>query len=253
MRQPVVFFGHGNPMNALANNDYTRAWVPIGGALPRPRGAGDFCALVCAGDARDGAVPAHAPRFRRVSARALRRGLPRAGRSSLGGARRKAARARWRSGDAGWGLDHGTWSVFAHVFPGADMPIVQFSIDETLDRRCTSKSVRVAPLRDDGVLIVASGNVVHNLDAYAWGRHSAEPFDWAVRFEAKARELLTSRVFEPLIDYESLGEDAILSVPTPDHYLPLLYAMGASDAGDRLVSHEGIDGGSISMLSVLWD
>ena len=124
-------------------------------------------------------------------------------------------------GDERWGLDHGTWSVLVHVYPNADVPIVQLSIDETLEPGLHFEiGTLLRPLRDDGVMIVASGNIVHNLEAFAWGRHSVEAFDWARRFESKARELLTSRTFEPLIDYESLGEDAQLSVPTPGSLSP---------------------------------
>src|SRR5665213_4514157 len=110
---------------------------------------------------------------------------------------------------------------------------------------------QLAPLRDEGVLIVGSGNLVHNLHAYAWGGHPAQQFDWALRFELRARELMNAGEHEPLIDYESLGNDALLSVPTPEHYLPLLYVLATQQPTDT-VSYpvEGGDGGSISMLSV---
>jgi 4,5-DOPA dioxygenase extradiol len=107
------------------------------------------------------------------------------------------------------------------------------------------------PLRDEGVLIVGSGNLVHNLHAYAWGKHDVEPFDWAVRFESLARELILSGDHAPLVAYETLGRDAMLSVPTPDHYLPLLYILGLQTTDDTVsFPVEGFDGGSISMLSV---
>jgi 4,5-DOPA dioxygenase extradiol len=106
-------------------------------------------------------------------------------------------------------------------------------------------------LRDERVLVIGSGDIVHNLHAYAWGRHPAEPYDWALRFEGKARELMMAGDYEPLINYESMGKDALLSVPTPDHYLPLLYVLGASVKGERVsFPVEGIDGGSVSMLTV---
>jgi 4,5-DOPA dioxygenase extradiol len=129
---------------------------------------------------------------------------------------------------------------------------VQLSIDETQPPAFHyDLGRRLAPLRDEGVLIVGSGNLVHNLHAFAWGRHPVEPFDWAVRFERQARALITSRDVGPLVDYESLGRDAMLSVPTPEHYLPLLYVLGARRDGDALgFPVEGTDGGSISMLSV---
>ena len=109
---------------------------------------------------------------------------------------------------------------------------------------------RLAPLREEGVLIAGSGNLVHNLEAYAWGRHSSAPYDWAVRFESIARESMLSGEYKPLIAYETLGRDAMLSIPTPEHYLPLLYVLG-SRKNDESVHFpiEGVDGGSISMLS----
>ena len=106
-------------------------------------------------------------------------------------------------------------------------------------------------MRDEGVLIAGSGNLVHNLHTYAWGRHKVEPFDWAVRFEKRARELLLAGEHGPLIAYETLGKDAALTVPTPDHYLPLLYVIAQQREGEQVsFPVEGFDGGSVSMLSV---
>lgn len=150
------------------------------------------------------------------------------------------------------GLDHGTWSVLCHVYPKADIPIVQLSIDETRPATFHYEiGQRLAPLREEGILIVGSGNLVHNLHTYVWGQHSAEPFEWAVRFEQEARGLLASRDHKPLSQYETLGREATLSVPTPDHYLPLLYVIGTRTTKEPLIFPvEGVDGGSISMLSV---
>jgi 4,5-DOPA dioxygenase extradiol len=154
--------------------------------------------------------------------------------------------------DEQWGLDHGTWSVLVHVFPNADIPVVQLSIDETQPASFHYElGQRLAPLRDEGVLVIGSGNLVHNLHTYAWGKHDPEPFDWAVRFEELARDQIRRREHAPLVNYESLGRDAQLSAPTPDHYLPLLYILGMQQADDAVsFPVEGIDGGSISMLTV---
>lgn len=108
----------------------------------------------------------------------------------------------------------------------------------------------VSTLRDENVLIVGSGNIVHNLHAYAWGEHEVEPLDWAVRFETEARGLMLAGTHEPLIRYETMGKDALLSAPTPDHYLPLLYVLAQDDSDAVTFPVEGFDGGSISMLSV---
>ena len=154
--------------------------------------------------------------------------------------------------DESWGLDHGTWSVLSHVFPHADIPVAQLSIDETREPQFHYEvGKRLAPLRDEGVLVIGSGNIVHNLHTYAWGKHEVEPFDWAVRFETRARELLLRGEDGPLVNYESLGRDALLSAPTPDHYLPLLYVIALRRAGEKVsFPVEGFDGGSISMLTV---
>jgi 4,5-DOPA dioxygenase extradiol len=155
--------------------------------------------------------------------------------------------------DQRWGLDHGTWSVLCHIYPTADIPVVQLSIDET---RAPSFhhdiGQRLAPLREEGVLIFGSGNVVHNLHAYAWGRHVQEPYDWALSFEKRVRELLLAGEHKPLVNYENqLGREAELAVPTPDHYLPLLYIAGTRTPSDPVVFPvEGVDGGSVSMLAV---
>jgi 4,5-DOPA dioxygenase extradiol len=151
-----------------------------------------------------------------------------------------------------WGLDHGTWAVLRHVYPQADVPVVQLSIDENQPSSFHCEiGKRLVPLREEGVLIVGSGNLVHNLHAHAWGKHTVQPYDWAVRFERNAKELLLAADDRPLVNYESLGRDALLSIPTPDHYLPLLYVLGTRIGGERLsFPVEGVDGGSISMLAV---
>lgn len=254
MSMPAIFFGHGNPMNALAQNGYTRAWHAIGAELPRPK------AILC--------VSAHwyAP-YTSITGMSSPRtihdfgGFPRElfefeypapGDPALAMRVRELLEPLEAGIDRQWGLDHGAWSVLAHVYPDADVPVVQLSIDETKPPEFHFETGKLlAPLRDENVLVIGSGNVVHNLHAYAWGRHPAEPFDWAVRFDARVRELLSSGDMTPLVDYESLGRDALLSAPTPDHYLPLLYIAGMRRPGDNVsFPVTGMDGGSISMLSV---
>ena len=142
-----------------------------------------------------------------------------------------------------------------HVFPPADVPVVQLSLDETQPAAFHYEVGKLlAPLRDEGVLIIGSGNLVHNLHTYAWGRHEVEPYDWAVRFEQRARELMLAGDDGPLIAYESMGRDALLSIPTPEHYLPLLYVLALRRAGDQVsFPVESVDGGSVSMLYVRID
>lgn len=154
--------------------------------------------------------------------------------------------------DESRGLDHGTWAVLCHVFRDADIPVVQLSIDATKPSAFHYEvGKRLAPLREEGILVVGSGNIVHNLSMYSWGARDSFAFDWAERFEQRVRELLAVRDDERLIGYERLGQDAKLSVPTPDHYLPFLYVLGLGGRDDRVsFPVEGIEGGSLSMLAV---
>jgi 4,5-DOPA dioxygenase extradiol len=251
---PAIFFGHGNPMNALYRNPWTEAWSEIGRSIPKPK------AIVCV--SAHWYIPA-------VGVTAMEQprtihdfgGFPDelfAVQYPAPGSPEVASRvAELVAGDVvedtvRWGLDHGTWSVLVHVFPDADVPVVQLSIDETRPAEWHygfAKALR--PLRDEGVLIMGSGNLVHNLHAYGWGKKDVEPYDWAVRFEEQARSLIMSDDHSPLVNYELLGKDAQLSAPTPDHYLPLIYVLAQQDESDTVsFPVAGFDGGSISMLSV---
>ena len=252
MRMPAIFFGHGNPMNAVEDNAYTRAWREIGRALPKPKAVVAISAhwYLPATLVTTMQHPRTIHDFGGFPRELYQVQYPAQGDLPLASRLTKLLDA---GEDHQWGLDHGTWSVLCHVFPEADVPVVQLSIDETQPPRFHyDLGRRLAPLRDEGILIAGSGNLVHNLHTYAWGQHPAEPFDWAVRFERQARSLLLAGNDEMLIDYEALGRDAVLSAPTPDHYLPLLYVMGARRKDDRVsFPVEGIDGGSVSMLTVL--
>ena len=253
-RLPAIFFGHGNPMNALDQNEYTQAWAAIAAGLPRPRAILSVSAhwYVPGTHVTASERPRTIHDFGGFPRELYEVQYPAPGDPALA-SRVQELLAPLRVGrDDTWGLDHGTWSVLVHAYPDADIPVVQLAIDETQPPSFHyDVGRRLAPLRDEGVLIVGSGNLVHNLHAFAWGRHSVNQFDWAVRFEKQARDLLDTRRHGPLIDYEELGHDALLSVPTPDHYLPLLYVI-ATQHDDEPVTYpvEGGDGGSISMLTV---
>ena len=251
---PAIFFGHGNPMNALQRNAWTDKWANIGKTIQRPQ------AVLC--------ISAHwylpatlvtgttEPRtihdFGGFPKELYQVRYPARGDTQL--ARRvQQLLAPLEVGiDTSWGLDHGAWSVLAHVFPDADVPVVQLSIDETQPPDFHFElGKRLTPLRDEGILIIGSGNLVHNLHTYSWGKHTPEPYDWAVRFETTARELMLNGDFEPLVQYDTLGRDAVLSIPTPDHYLPLLYVIATKRNDDTVTFPvEGVDGGSVSMLTV---
>lgn len=254
MSMPAVFFGHGNPMNTLLDNAYSRGWAAIGREIPRPSAVLSVSAHWFIPGTAVTAMPA--PRtihdFGGFPPEMYRIRYPAPGDPGLADRVRVLLAPLPVALDMDWGLDHGTWTVLRHTFPRADVPVVQLSIDErqSADRHFEIGK-RLAPLREEGVLIVGSGNLVHNLHAYAWGRRAVEPYDWAVRFEDKVRELLLAGDDGPLIGYDTLGRDAALSVPTPDHYLPLLYVLALRREGDAVrFPVQGVDGGSVSMLSV---
>lgn len=251
---PAIFFGHGNPMNALLENSYTQGWRSVGASIPRPRAV--LCISAHWYVPETGITVMTAPRtihdFGGFPRELYQVNYPAPGDPDLARRVQKLLAPVPVALDESWGLDHGTWSVLTHVFPKADVPVVQLSIDETQPASFHyAIGQRLAPLRDEGVLIAGSGNLVHNLHTYAWGRHAIEPFDWAVRFEEKAREMILAGEHQPLVTYEKLGRDALLSIPTPDHYLPLLYVIATRQQGEAIsFPVEGVDGGSISMLSV---
>jgi 4,5-DOPA dioxygenase extradiol len=254
-RVPAVFLGHGNPMNALHENAWTRAWAALGADLvPRPRAV----LAISAHWYIPGTAVMASPRPRTIH--------------DFGGFPRELFAVRYDApgdpalaeriaallaplpveADRSWGFDHGTWSVLRHVFPQADVPVVQLSIDATRPAAFHYElGVRLRALREQGVLILGSGDVVHNLEAYAWGGHPAQPYDWALRFENTVRGRLLAGDHMSVVDYTAFGHDALLSVPTPEHYLPLLYVLGASLPGELVTfPTDGIDGGSVSMLAV---
>ncbi len=253
-RLPAVFLGHGNPMNALLENAYTRAWRELAARLPRP-------SAILAVSAHwygpgVGVTAMTAPRtihdFGGFPRELYRVQYPAPGDPGLARRVQQLLAPIPVALDESWGLDHGAWAVLCHLYPGADVPVVQLSIDETQPGGFHHEiGKRLAPLREEGVLLVGSGNIVHNLHAYAWGGHPTDPYDWAVRFEERARGMIAAGQHGPLVDYESLGADAMLAIPTPDHFLPLLYVLGAAAAGEPVtVPGEGVDGGSVSMLAV---
>jgi 4,5-DOPA dioxygenase extradiol len=251
---PAVFFGHGNPMNALLENPYTEAWRRLGREMPTPRGILSISAHWYVPSV--GVTVTTAPKtihdFGGFPAELYQVRYPAPGDPSLARRVQKLLAPLPVSLDETWGLDHGTWSVLRHVYPHADVPVVQLSIDEAKPAAFHFEvGKKLDLLRSEGVLIVGSGNLVHNLHAYAWGRRTVDPYDWAIRFETMAREMMVAGENRPLIDYEALGREAILSIPTPDHYLPLLYVLATRQDRETVAFPvEGVDGGSISMLAV---
>jgi 4,5-DOPA dioxygenase extradiol len=251
---PAIFFGHGNPMNALAHNAWTDGWAAMRAEMPRPRAVLSMSAHWYLPATRVTSMPSPRTIYDFAGFPPALRAIkyPAPGDPNLASHIKTLLAPISVTLDKQWGLDHGTWSVLRHFFPKANIPVLQLSIDETQPALVHYElGKRLASLRDKGVLIVGTGNLVHNLHAYGWGRRQIKPFDWAVRFEERARELLLAGHHDPLIAYDTLGRDAALAVPTPDHYLPLLYVIAQQREGDEVsFPVEGFDGESVSMLSV---
>jgi 4,5-DOPA dioxygenase extradiol len=248
MRRPAVFFGHGSPMNALGG-PFAEAWQRLGTEIGKPAGV----VMVSAHWETPGlgvtaqAQPETIHDFGGFPAELHAMLYPAPGSPAL------AARVAALTGATpvqDWGLDHGTWSVLAHVWPQADVPVVQLSLDRRLDARghyALAKALR--PLRDENVVIAGSGDFVHNLRT--WKRAGGEAYPWASGFNEAVKAALVRGDHEALIDWVGLAEDAQMSVPTDEHYLPLLYVAAQAMPGDDVsFFNDVIDGGSISMTGV---
>ena len=256
-KMPVLFMGHGSPMNAIEDNEFTSAWQKTARELPTPK------AILC------------------ISAHWLTKGTfvtsmekpptihdfggfpqelfdveyPAPGSPSLA---QETIRTITSQGvqvdDHDWGLDHGAWSVIRRMYPKADVPVVQMSIDYHQSPQWHYNLGReLAPLRAKGILILASGNMVHNLRRVAFDKLSGPEFgfDWTMEMKAKFAKHIRERNHAPLIDYTSMGEAAKLAIPTPDHYYPLLYALGLQEKGDEAaLFNDKAVAGSLTMTSV---
>src|SRR5688572_6324665 len=247
---PAVFFGHGNPMNAIETNRYTEAWRALGTSIPQPKAVLAISAhwYINATAALATPIPRTIHDFYGFPQALFDVEYPAQGDPELAKALKDLVKPTWVGLDRdSWGLDHGTWSVLVHAFPEADVPVVQLSIDASkpFDYHLELGAM-LAPLRERGVLIIGSGNIVHNLRAIDWSQPELG-FDWAHRFDDAARALLTDSPG----DAASLAQHADYSpaVPTPDHFIPMLYLAGLASAADRPaeVLIHGYAMGSLSM------
>lgn len=256
-RLPIVFFGHGSPMVALEESELTRSWATTAARIGKPK------AILCISAhwlTRGTAVTAmRQPRtihdFGAFPQALLDMQYPARGDPELAERVKQLLSPMPIIMDHGWGLDHGTWSVLVHAYPQADVPVVQLGMDVSktpVEHWAIGRMLR--PLRDEGILIIGTGNIVHNLPAMDWHNPQAPAYPWAERFNSAMVEAIAADRPEAVIDFEALGEAAHLSVPSADHFWPLLYVLGARHDGEAAVFEPNfIHHKSLSMTSILID
>jgi 4,5-DOPA dioxygenase extradiol len=251
IKMPALFIGHGSPMNAIEDNQFSQAWIEAARSLPRPQ------AILCI-SAHWETSGAQVTAMDRPKTIHDFYGFPRElyevhysapGSPELARLTQETVRTAPVRPDYEWGLDHGTWSVLRRLFPDADVPVVQLSLDRTQGAAFHYElGKELKPLRRKGVLIVGSGNIVHNLRLLAWQEGA---YDWAIEFDDKIRQLILAGDHGAMVRYDELGRAARLSVPTNEHYLPLLYALAVQEPDDQLSFFaDRVTMGSVSMRSV---
>ena len=249
-RMPALFLAHGNPMNAIATTSFTRSLSELALALPRPEAVLVVSAhwLTRGTNVLATAEPRTVHDFGGFPRELYEIEYPAPGAPEL--AERVAGLLPDSSTDMTWGLDHASWTILRHMYPRADVPVFELSLDVglTADEHW-SLAEHLAPLRDEGVLVVGSGNIVHSFEGMSWER-DARPHSWAVDFDDWVAESLERRDRAALTGYESLGLLAEMAVPTNDHYLPLLYAAAISPDDPVAYTHVGIENASMSMRCV---
>jgi 4,5-DOPA dioxygenase extradiol len=248
---PVFFIGHGSPMNAIEDNEFSRAWIEAAKSIPVPT------AILCISahwetsgtQVTSAERPATIHDFGGFPEKLYQVQYPAPGSPELAALVIETVKCVKVTESSEWGLDHGAWSVLCRMFPKADIPVVQLSLARYTDPEvhfAIAKELR--QMRNQGVLIVGSGNIVHNLGMVQW---QDVAYDWARAFDAKIAELIRDRKFDRVVRYEKLGREAQLAIPTNEHYLPLLYALAESDDHDQITFFaEKVTMGSMSMRSV---
>ncbi len=256
-KMPVLFVGHGSPMNALESNEFTKKWQQLGASLPRPQ------AILCisAHWETEGTFVTAMPQPKTIHDFG---GFPQAlfdvqypapGSLDLAKNTKELVKQTSIGLDEKWGLDHGCWSILKPMFPKADIPVIQMSLDYRKDAAYHyNLGKELQQLRHKGVLIVGSGNIVHNLGLINWQKMN-EPeygFDWALEAKEKLNNYIISGNHQQLIQYKNLGKSIALAVPSPDHFLPLLYTLALKTEKDQLsLFNDKALMGSITMTSVL--
>ncbi len=252
-KMPVLFYGHGSPMNAIEQNNFTKGWKNSIKNLPTPS------AILCISahwETRGTFVTAmNQPRtihdFGGFPPELFATQYPADGSSELASETKKIVKQADVGLDHDWGLDHGCWSVLKHLYPEANIPVVQLSLDRTKPANYHYELAKeLATLRKKGILIIGSGNIVHNLGKVDWSKQDSG-FDWADEANSEMKNLINKREHQKLVEYKSLGIEFQLSIPTPEHYLPLLYTLGLQTKDEQLeYFNDKTVMGSIAMTSL---
>ena len=254
-KMPVLFLGHGSPMNAIADNEFVRGFKKLGSKLERPN------AILCISahwETKGTFVtamehPQTIHDFGGFPEALYNVQYPAPGSPELAQSTKDLITKTEVGLDDTWGLDHGSWSVIKHVYPDADIPVIQMSIDYSKPPKYHYELAQeLAALRNKGVLIVGSGNIVHNLRMVAWNKlNEAYGYDWAIEANEKIKSLVLEDNHQPLIDFRSQGRAFDLAIPTPEHYLPLLYTLALKEKNEEVtLFNDQPLGGSLSMTSM---
>ena len=251
---PVLFIGHGSPMNGIEDNDLSRRWTAMAKEIPTPTAVLVVSAHWFTKGTKITAMdfPQTIHDFGGFPKELFAVQYKAPGSPALAKETAALLHSAQVELDHDWGLDHGTWTIIRHMYPKANIPVLQLSIDYTKGPQYHyDLSKELFALRKKGVLIVGSGNMVHNLPLLAWDKGTDYGYDWATTIDTKFKHLITQGDFQPLINYSSLGRESQLAIPTPEHYLPLMYILGLKGKADNTTIFNDKAGlGSLTMTSV---
>ncbi|NRF38419.1 4,5-DOPA dioxygenase extradiol [Pedobacter foliorum] len=251
---PVLFVGHGSPMNGIEDNEFSAKWASMAQNIPLPTAVLVVSAHWFTKGTHITAMdfPKTIHDFGGFPQELFDVNYPAPGNPELATEAAGLIHSTHVGLDHDWGLDHGAWTVVRHMYPEANIPVLQLSIDYTKDARYHYELAKeLQLLRKKGVLILGSGNMVHNLRMMSWAMINGGGYDWALQMNDKFKSLILNNEHQPLMNYQSLGKEAMLAIPTPEHYLPLMYTLGLKNDNEEIsLFNDKAVGGSLTMTSV---
>jgi len=251
---PVLFVGHGSPMNGIEDNEFSSKWASMAQNIPLPTAVLVISAHWFTKGTHITAMdfPKTIHDFGGFPKELFDVVYPAPGNPELAAETASLVQSTRVGLDHDWGLDHGAWTVVRHMYPEANIPVLQLSIDYTKDAKYHYELAKeLQLLRKKGVLILGSGNMVHNLRMMSWAMINGGGYDWALQMNDKFKSLILNNEHQPLMNYQSLGKEAMLAIPTPEHYLPLMYTLGLKNDSEEIsLFNDKAVGGSLTMTSV---